>query len=160
MFLFAMYLIEESLKNLSGRNFKLLLQRTSKNKVGAVAGGAIVTGLLQSSSMVSLMVLAFVGAGVFTMKNAMAIILGANLGTTLDSWVVATLGFKVDIEIAAYPSIFIGGILLVLFGNRKTIKYISYFLLGFGLLFMGLAFMKTAMEAQVNEFDFSNIYFL
>ncbi len=150
-----MYLIEESLKNLSGRNFKLLLQRTSKNKVGAVAGGAIVTGLLQSSSMVSLMVLAFVGAGVFTMKNAMAIILGANLGTTLDSWVVATLGFKVDIEIAAYPSIFIGGILLVLFGNRKTIKYISYFLLGFGLLFMGLAFMKTAMEAQVNEFDFS-----
>ena len=94
LFLFAMYLLEESLKNLSGRNFKLFLQRTTKNRVGAVAGGAVVTGVLQSSSMVSLMVLAFVGAGVFTMKNAMAIILGANLGTTLDSWLVATLGFK------------------------------------------------------------------
>ncbi len=155
LFLFAMYLIEECLKNLSGRNFKLFLQRVTKNRVGAVAGGAIVTGLLQSSSMVSLMVLAFVGAGVFTMKNAMAIILGANLGTTLDSWVVATLGFKVDIEVAAYPAVFIGGMLLILFGNRKTIKYISYFLLGFGLLFIGLSFMKTAMEGQVKTFDFS-----
>ena len=155
LFLFAMYLLEESLKNLSGRNFKLFLQRTTKNRVGAVAGGAVVTGVLQSSSMVSLMVLAFVGAGVFTMKNAMAIILGANLGTTLDSWLVATLGFKVDIEVAAYPVIFIGGMLLILFSNRKKIKYISYFLFGFGLLFIGLAFMKTAMEEQVKTFDFS-----
>ena len=155
LFLFAMYLLEESLKNLSGRNFKLFLQRTTKNRVGAVAGGAVITGVLQSSSMVSLMVLAFVGAGVFTMKNAMAIILGANLGTTLDSWLVATLGFKVDIEVAAYPVVFIGGMLLILFSNRKNIKYIAYFLLGFGLLFIGLAFMKTAIEGQVKEFDFS-----
>ena len=155
LFLFAMYLLEESLKNLSGRNFKLFLQRTTKNRVGAVAGGAAITAVLQSSSMVSLMVLAFVGAGVFTMKNAMAIILGANLGTTLDSWLVATLGFKVNIEVAAYPVVFIGGMLLILFGNRKNIKYLSYFLLGFGLLFIGLAFMKTAIEGQVKEFDFS-----
>ncbi len=155
LFLFAMYLLEESLKNLSGRNFKLFLQRITKNRIGAVAGGAIVTAVLQSSSMVSLMVLAFVGAGVFTMKNAMAIILGANLGTTLDSWVVATLGFKVNIEVAAYPTVFIAGILLIFFGNRKTIKYIAYFLFGFGLLFIGLSFMKTAMEAQVKQFDFA-----
>ena len=155
LFLFAMYLLEESLKNLSGRNFKLFLQRTTKNRVGAVAGGAVITAVLQSSSMVSLMVLAFVGAGVFTMKNAMAIILGANLGTTLDSWLVATLGFKVNIEVAAYPVVFIGGMLLILFGNRKNIKYLSYFLLGFGLLFIGLSFMKTAMEGQVKTFDFS-----
>ena len=155
LFLFAMYLLEESLKNLSGRNFKLFLQRTTKNTIGAVAGGALVTALLQSSSMVSLMVLAFVGAGVFTMKNAMAIILGANLGTTLDSWLVATLGFKVDIEVAAYPVVFIGGMVLILFSNRKNIKYTAYFLLGFGLLFIGLSFMKTAIEGQVKAFDFS-----
>ena len=155
LFLFAIYLLEESLKNLTGRNFKLFLQRITKNRMSAVGGGALVTGVLQSSSMVSLMVLAFVGAGVFTMKNAMAIILGANLGTTLDSWVVATLGFKVDIEVVAYPVVFTGGMLLILFGNRKTIKYISYFLLGFGLLFIGLSFMKMAMEGQVKAFDFS-----
>ncbi|WP_269684777.1 Na/Pi cotransporter family protein [Flavobacterium lacustre] len=155
LFLFAMHLLEESLKNLSGRNFKLFLQRITKNNIGAVAGGIIVTVVLQSSSMVSLMVLAFVGAGVFSMKNAMAIILGANLGTTLASWLVATLGFKVNIEIVAYPAICIAGLLLILFGNRKTIKYISYFLFGFGLLFIGLSFMKTAMENQVQNFDFS-----
>ncbi len=155
LFLFAMYLIEESLKNLSGRNFKLFLQKTTKNKLGAVSGGAIVTGVLQSSSMVSLMVLAFVGAGVFTMKNALAIILGANLGTTIDSWLVATLGFKTNIEVIAYPVVFVGGILLILFGKRKSIKYLSYFLLGFGLLFIGLSFMRLAMETQVKAFDFS-----
>ena len=155
LFLFAMYLIEEALKNLSGRTFKLFLQRVTKNNIGAVIGGTIVTALLQSSSMVSLMVLAFVGAGVFTMKNAMAIILGANLGTTLASWLVATLGFKTNIEIIAYPVVCIGGFLLILCGNRKKIKYLSYFLLGFGLLFIGLSFMKTAMEAQVEHFDIS-----
>ena len=61
LFLFAMYLLKESLKNLSDRNFKLFLQLTTKNRVGAVAGGALVTAVLQSSSVVSLMVLAFVG---------------------------------------------------------------------------------------------------
>ena len=154
LFLFAMYLVEESLKNLSGRSFKLFLQRITKNNLGAVAGGTIVTGVLQSSSMVSMMVLAFVGAGVFTMKNAMAIILGANLGTTLASWLVATLGFKTNIEVIAYPAVCLGGFLLILLENRKTIKYVSYFLLGFGLMFIGLSFMKTAMESQVQHFDF------
>ena len=155
LFLFAMYLLEESLKNLSGRNFKLFLQRITKNRVGAVTGGALVTAVLQSSSMVSLMVLAFVGAGVFTMKNALAIILGANLGTTIDSWMVASLGFKINIEVVAYPAVCIGGLLLILFSKRKTIKYTSWFLFGFGLLFIGLSFMKTAMEAQVKLFDFA-----
>ena len=155
LFLFAMYLIEEALKNLSGRTFKLFLQRITKNNIGAITGGAVVTAVLQSSSMVSLMVLAFVGAGVFTMKNALAIILGANLGTTLDSWLVATLGFKTNIEIIAYPAVCVGGFLLILFRNRKTIIYLSYFLLGFGLLFIGLSFMKTAMETQVQNFNFS-----
>ncbi|MDI9320579.1 MAG: Na/Pi symporter [Phycisphaerales bacterium] len=155
LFLFAMYLLEESLKNLSGRNFKLFLQRMSKNKIGAVAGGAIITGLLQSSSMVSLMVLAFVGAGVFSIKNAFAIILGANLGTTLDSWMVATLGFKTNIEVLAYPAVFIGGLLLIVWGKRESIQYFSYFLFGFGLLFIGLSFMQTAMETQVQHFNFA-----
>ena len=155
LFLFAMHLLETALKNLSGRNFKIFLQRVTKNRIGAVAGGALVTGVLQSSSMVSLMVLAFVGVGVFTMRSALAIILGTNLGTTLDSWVVATRGFKMDIEIIAYPALFISGLLLVIFGKRKSVKYFAYFIFGFGLLFIGLSFMKIAMEAHVKNFNFS-----
>jgi phosphate:Na+ symporter len=68
---------------------------------------------------------------------------------------VATLGFKTNIEIIAFPVVCIGGFLLILLGNRKKIKYLSYFLLGFGLLFIGLSFMKAAMEAQVEHFDIS-----
>lgn len=153
LFLFAMYLIEDSLKNLSGRNFKLFLQHITQNRLGAVAGGAIVTGILQSSSMVSFMVLSFVGAGVFTLKNAMAVVLGANLGTTLGSWLVAALGFKMNIEVIAYPAVCIGGLFLILMGKRRKIRYISLLLLGFGLLFIGLGFMKTVMETE--SFDFS-----
>jgi phosphate:Na+ symporter len=155
LFIFAMYLLEESLKNLSGRNFKLFLQKMTKTSIGGVAGGALITAILQSSSIVTLMVLAFVGAGVFSMKNAMSIILGANLGTTLSSWMVASLGFRFNIEILAYPAVFIGGMLLIIAGSKPFIKYLSLFLVGFGLLFIALSFMKTAMEIQVKNFDLS-----
>lgn len=155
LFLYAMYLIETAIRNLAGRTFKMFLQRFTKSKIKAIFGGAIVTGLLQSSSLVSLMVLSFVGAGVLTMKNALAVILGANLGTTLDSWVVATLGFKFNIDSFAFPAVGIAGLVLTLFGKNKSVKYFSYFLMGFGLLFIGISFMKVAVEAQVNEFDFS-----
>jgi phosphate:Na+ symporter len=156
LFLFAMYLLEQSLKELSGRNFKLLLKKFTKNKVGSVFGGIIVTGILQSSSMVSLLVLAFVSAGVFTVKNALAIILGANFGATFGNWFVATIGFKFNLEIVAYPAVCVAGILIVLYNNQKTIKNISYLLFGFGLLFIALSFMKTAMDEQVKTFSFNN----
>lgn len=154
LFLFAMYLLEDALKNLSGRKFKQFLQRVTRHSLGAVGGGALVTAVLQSSSMVSFMVLAFVGAGVFSMKNALAVILGANLGTTIDSWMVATLGFKTNIEVIAYPAVFVAGLLIILAGKRLYVAHIARFLFGFGLLFIGLSFMKTAMESQVNAFDF------
>ena len=153
LFLFAGHLLETSLKKLSGRNFKLFLQRVTKSKIGAVGGGVIIAGMLQSSSIVSLMVLAFVGAGVFVVENGLAIILGANLGTTLDSWLVATLGFKVNIEVVVYPIIFVGSLLLALSRNNKLMN-LAYFLIGFSLLFIGLSFMKTAMELPASAVDF------
>jgi phosphate:Na+ symporter len=155
LFLFSMYLVEQALKNLSGRKFKRFLQRISKHRLGAVAGGAITTGVLQSSSIVSVMVLSFVGTGVFTMRNAIAIILGANLGTTLASWLVLLFGFEYNIEMVSYPVVFAGGLLLILFEKRKTLKYLAYFLVGFGLLFISISIMKTAMEAETKAFDFS-----
>jgi phosphate:Na+ symporter len=157
LFLFAMYLLEKSLQNLSGRSFKRLLQRMTRTHAGGALGGAVVTGILQSSSMVTMMVIAFVGAGVFTLKNAMAIILGANLGTQVTGWLVATLGFKIDIALIAYPIIVVGGIVLLVFKQRTASKYVAYFLFGFGLLFVGLSLMKTAMEGQVQDLDFSGL---
>ena len=92
IFLFGMFQLEDTLKQLAGRTFKLFLRKHTGNKFGAILSGTIVTGVLQSSSVVTLMVLTFVGAGVISMRNALGVVIGANLGTTLDSWVVATLG--------------------------------------------------------------------
>ncbi len=131
LFLFAMHLLEDALKKVTGRKAKTFLQKITKSPLGAVTGGAVITGLLQSSSMVSFMVMAFVGAGVFTLKNALSIILGANIGTIISSWIVATLGFSTNIEILAYPAVFIGGMLLILFARRQGITNMAQLLLGF-----------------------------
>ncbi|MCA6461968.1 MAG: Na/Pi cotransporter family protein [Chitinophagaceae bacterium] len=152
LFLFAMHFLEISLKELSGRKFKLFLQKVAARPLSAVAGSALITGILQSSSMVSLMVLAFLGAGVFTLEQSLALILGANLGTTLDSWLIAVLGFQVNIEAAAFPAIFLGAILLLMSGKRKQFIPIAYFLLGFGLLFLSIYLMKNSMESVVRSF--------
>lgn len=149
IFLLGIKLLEESLQQLAGRRFKLFLKKQTSNKLKAIAGGAIVTGVLQSSSLVSLMVLAFVGAGVITMQNALAVILGANLGTTLDSWVVALIGFKVQIEKVALPVVGIAGLGYAVF-HQSTRQYNwSRFFLGFGFLFVGLGLMKSGMEELV-----------
>ncbi len=155
LFLLGMGILEESLRKLAGRTFKMFLRNQTANKFKAVAGGAIVAGVLQSSSVVNLMVLAFVGAGVLTMQNALAVILGANIGTTLTSWIVASLGFKLNIEALAFPIVGIFGILLVLVRKSSRLYYWSRFLFGFGLLFIGLGFMKGGFEQIAISLDFN-----
>lgn len=155
IFLLGIQFLEESLQQLAGRRFKLFLKKQTSNKVKAIGGGAIVTGVLQSSSLVSLMVLAFVGAGIIKMQNALAVILGANLGTTLSSWIVVLVGFKMNIENIALPIAGIGGLGYVLF-NKQTAWYNwSRFLLGFGFLFVGLGYMKSGIEDLVMNVDLS-----
>lgn len=156
LFLFAMHFLETSLKELSGRRFKLFLQKVAANRLSAVAGSALITGIVQSSSMVSLMVLAFLGAGVFTLEQSLSLILGANLGTTLDSWLIAVLGFQMNIERAAFPSILLGAILLLLNSRKKQYTQAAYFLLGFGLLFLSIHLMKNSMENVVQQFKLEN----
>ena len=153
IFLLGMKFLEESLRQLAGRPFKLFLKRQTSNKLKAIGGGAIVTGLLQSSSVVGLMVLAFVGAGVITMQNALAIFLGANLGTTINSWIVALLGFKFNIESFALPITAVAGIGYALLNKESRWYKWSGFLLGFGFLFVGLSYIKTGIEELVKTID-------
>lgn len=102
-FLLAMNFMENALRLLAGRRFKLFLKTQTTSNVKAIGGGAIVTGLLQSSSIVNLLVLSMVGAGIVKMENALALMLGSNLGTTLNSWIVVTLGFNFNIESVVMP---------------------------------------------------------
>ena len=157
LFLLGMAFLEESLRKLAGRAFKIFLKDQTANKFKAVAGGAIVTGVLQSSSVVNLMILALVGAGVLSMQNALAVILGTNIGTTLTSWIVALAGFKFNMEILAFPVVGIFGILLVLVRRDSRLYYWSKFLLGLGLLFVGLELIKSGFEQVATGFDFNVI---
>lgn len=150
-----MYQLEIALKQLAGRTFKLFLRKHTEKKISAIFSGTIVTAVLQSSSVVTFMVLSFVGAGAISMRNALAVVLGSNLGTTLGSWVVAMLGFKLDIEKFALPIIAVSGIGLIVFANRKQLYHTSIFFMGFGLLFLGLNYMKESMESLFTDFDFT-----
>jgi phosphate:Na+ symporter len=157
IFMFGMFLMEESIKKLSGRAFKRLIRLYTTGKIKSIFSGIFTTSILQSSSAVSLMVLAFVGAGIMTMENAIGVILGSNIGTTVTAWIVATIGFKVNIESFALPLIGTGGLGLIFLG--KSIKYsnVSKLLVGFGFLFMGLDYMKTSVEVFANGFDITSI---
>jgi len=153
IFLLGIKFLEESLQELAGRRFKLFLKKQTENKLKAIGGGAIVTAVLQSSSVVGLMVLAFVGAGLIHMQNALAIILGANLGTTVANWVIALVGFKINIENIALPFTGIAGLGYVIFNRTSRLFNWSRFLLGFSFLFLGLGYIKTGIEDVVQRVD-------
>ena len=150
-FLLAMNLMEESLHHLAGRKFKLFLRNHTSNKLKAIGGGAIVTGLLQSSSIVNLFVLGMVGAGVLGMENALSVILGSNLGTTFSSWLVATLGFKVSIDSWALPVAGITGIIMAFVNNENKVYAWLKLFFSLSFLFIALGFIKTGMEDLVNK---------
>ncbi len=155
IFLFGMYLMEESIKKLSGRKLKYFIGKFTSSNIKGVLSGVGATAILQSSSAVSLMILAFVGAGIMTLENAFAVIIGSNIGTTVTSWIVASIGFKVNIDALALPFIGIGGLMLIFLGSRERTANISKMMVGFGFLFLGLNYMKTSMEGLAAGLDIS-----
>lgn len=155
VFLIGIRMLESGLKQLMGRPFKLFLQKHTGNPIKAIAGGTIVTSLLQSSSAVNFMVLAFVSTGVLTMQNAFAVIMGNNLGSTVSGWIIATIGFKFEIEAFAFPIIGLAGIVWFIFTNKPRLQNICVFLIGFSLLFIGLSYMKNAIGNEEIQHVFS-----
>ncbi len=154
-FLLAMNFLEDTLRHLAGRRFKLFLKKQTKNKVKAIGTGAVVTGLLQSSSIVNLLVLSMVGASVLQMENALAIMLGSNLGTTFSSWLVATLGFNFNTESYVLPIAGIAGIVMAFSNSEKRFHLWFKFIFSLAFLFIALGFIKTGMEEFVKQTDLS-----
>ncbi len=156
IFLFGMLLLEESIRNLSGKALRRFIRKQTSNRVKAIGLGILTTVILQSSSAVSLMVLAFTGAGIMSTMSAIGVVMGANFGTTLSTWLLATAGFKFKIELLSMPFIGIGGLGLLFLGN-STSKWIniSKLLVGFGFLFMGLDYMKQGVEDWTSGMDVS-----
>lgn len=144
IFLVAMRFIENAIKTLAGQKIKQAIATNTDRTLGGILTGTVATALLQSSSLVGLLVLAFVGARIMRLEQALLVIFGANLGTTATGWAVALLGFKLDLDAISLPMIAVFGLCYLTF-NRRLAKNLGQFGLGIGLLLLALQFMKSAL---------------
>jgi len=144
LFLFGMGLMSDGLKKVAGQKLRNILGSLTKHRVIAVLVGALTTCLVQSSSATTVMTVGFVNAGLLTLKQALCVVLGANVGTTFTAWLVSLLGYG-GLKITAYamPAIGIGFVLGVL-GKTQKMRSVGNIILGFGILFIGIGFMKDA----------------
>ena len=143
MFLYGMNLMSSGLQKAAGDRLRGFLSAMTSNPFKRVMTGVGITALIQSSSATTVMVVSFVNAGLLTLVQAIGVIMGANIGTTITAWMVSLLGFKADISILAVPLMLLG----FLFSNSKKNQYknIGELIVGFSLLFLGLSFMKNSV---------------
>ena len=148
MFLYGMNLMSSGLQKASGNKLRSFLSAMTSNPFKGVLTGLGVTSVIQSSSATTVMVVSFVNAGLLTLAQAISVIMGANIGTTVTAWLVSWLGFKADISILAVPLMALG----FLFSNSKKNQRqnIGELIVGFCLLFLGLSFMKESVP-DLNE---------
>ena len=143
MFLYGMNLMSSGLQKAAGDRLRSFLSAMTSNPLKRVLTGLGITAVIQSSSATTVMVVSFVNAGLLTLVQAIGVIMGANIGTTVTAWLVSWLGFKADISILAVPFMLLG----FLFSNSRKDKHkhIGELIVGFSLLFLGLSFMKNAV---------------
>jgi phosphate:Na+ symporter len=145
VFLFGMKLMSEALQRVAGQRLKRLLATITANRFSGVLTGLSMTAIVQSSSATTVMVVGFVNAQLLTLHQAIGVIMGANIGTTITGWLVALLGFKVSISSFALPAIAVG--FFMGFVRHARTRELGETLVGFGLLFLGLALMKDQVPA-------------
>ena len=148
MFLYGMNLMSSGLQKASGDKLRSFLSAMTSNPFKGVLTGLGITSVIQSSSATTVMVVSFVNAGLLTLAQAIGVIMGANIGTTVTAWLVSWLGFKADISVLAVPLMLFG----FLFSNSKKNQRqnIGELIVGFCLLFLGLSFMKESVP-DLNE---------
>jgi phosphate:Na+ symporter len=151
LFLYGMRLLSEGLQKSAGNKLKNVLKLMTKNRFVSVLTGIIITILVQSSSATTVMVVSFVNAGLMNLVQAIGVIFGANIGTTFTGWIVALLGFKLDISLLAL--IAIGCSVPLMFSKASKAKDRADIFLGFGLLFLGLNFMQSSMPDLSGQVD-------
>ncbi|MDE5643883.1 MAG: Na/Pi cotransporter family protein [Muribaculaceae bacterium] len=136
LFLYGMKVMSEGLQKAAGDRLRNILSAMTRNRFTGTLTGFAITALIQSSSASTVMVVSFVNAGLMTLAQSMAVIMGANVGTTFTAWVIALFGFKVNISAFVVPLIALAVVLLL--SNKSKAKSMGEFLIGFSFLFMGL----------------------
>ncbi|MBP6325364.1 MAG: Na/Pi symporter, partial [Sulfurospirillum sp.] len=145
IFLFGMFSLEEGFRSFAGGLLERILKKFTDKQYKSLLFGTIATSIMQSSSLVSIISISFISAGLIGLGQGIGIIFGANIGTTTGAWLIAGLGLKVDIATYAMPMLVFGTILM--FQSDKKTKGIGYILAGLGFLFLGIAYMKEGFEA-------------
>ncbi len=159
LFLYGMKVMSEGLQKAAGDRLRNILSAMTRNRFTGTVTGFFITALIQSSSASTVMVVSFVNAGLMTLGQSMAVIMGANVGTTFTAWVIALFGFKVDISAFALP--LIGLAVPLLFSKKSRTKSLGEFTIGFAFLFMGLDMIsKYVPDLQSNPemFEFLQHY--
>lgn len=155
IFLVGMLLLTAGLKGLAGRQMRAILARFTRTPASGAATGALTTAVVQSSSATTVAAVGFVASGLMTFPQALGIIFGANLGTTMTGWMVAILGFKLDLGEVMLPLVLVGALMHL--SGRRRLAVIGQALAGFSLLFVGIEQMKAglaAFEGVVTPSDF------
>ncbi|NEZ46653.1 Na/Pi cotransporter family protein [Clostridium niameyense] len=151
LFVYGMNLMGDGLQNVAGERLKTFFERITSNPFKGVLTGIVVTGVIQSSSATTVMVVGFVNAGLMNLTQAAGVIMGANIGTTVTGQLVA---FK----LTAVAPLFVGvGTAIVLFSKKTKTKEIGHIILGFGILFMGMTIMEEAMSPLGKSEAFRNL---
>jgi phosphate:Na+ symporter len=151
IFLFGMLFLEEGFKAFTGGVLEKLLQKTTDKTWKSLLFGVLSTTIMQSSSLVSVITISFISAGLVTLVAGIGIIFGANIGTTTGAWLVAAFGLKVKISAYAMPMLVFG--IVLSFQKSKYLKGIGSVLAGLGFLFLGIHYMKEGFEAFKDSFD-------
>ena len=129
LFLYGMKIMSEGLEKFAGNQMRSILKSMTKNRFFGVLTGILITALIQSSSASTVMVVSFVNAGLMSLTQAIGVIMGANIGTTITAWVISAIGFKVNIVVFALPLLAVG--LPLMFSKKSNRKYIGEFIFGF-----------------------------
>ena len=156
MFLYGMNFMSTGLQKASGDKLRGILTSMTSNPFKRVLTGLGITALVQSSSATTVLVVSFVNAGLLTLVQAVGIIMGANIGTTLTAWVTA-VGFSVDISAFSVPLMILGFILTN--SKKQQYKNIGEFIVGFALMFLGLSFMKSSAGTLLSNKDAMMVFF-
>jgi phosphate:Na+ symporter len=151
IFLFGMLSLEEGFKTFTGGLLESILRRTTDRLWKSLSFGIVSTTIMQSSSLVSVLTISFLSAGLITLSEGIGIIFGANLGTTTGAWLVAGFGLKVKISAYAMPMLVFG--IILVFQKSKSLKGVGYVLTGLGFLFLGIHYMKEGFEAFKDSID-------
>lgn len=159
MFIYGMQTMAQGLENAAGDRMRSLLEILTKNKLMGVLLGLAITAVIQSSSATTVMVVGFVNAGMMNLQQAMGVIMGANIGTTVTGWLVSSAEWaKFFSPVTLAPVAIIIGVIIMLTGKRYATKELAKIIFGFGLLFIGISTMSQAVEPLKYNEAFCNIF--